>query len=892
MSKCSKRRRGARVGVWLAVATGGFLGGCGKSAPSQNPDGGPNTPPVVGQDCSGDNCPGRAQPPDWHNPAPTFAAHFLVVDTSGAPVAGATVRTDKIMWMTDATGFARIGPIPAGRPQPLTVEKTGFTPRLGQTTVFESGQQLTHVVLMPIGVQEKITIGERVLLGHQGALVDLPPKALIAPDGTHPPSGKAQMTQLSPDKVPAGSLPASRSAWTEEGTRTVMDELLSATYVHFSDDAGHDLSLAPGQTAWLEAPMPKGAALTVGESIPMWTLDEKDNSWRRENTCIVEERQTVAETELVCRGAVSHFSLWAIAREYDIYKPNSLGCLNANLKEEADACYSTVVERELVLSCDAQGNNCKPFNSLNEGFYLGKEATQVSYCGVVTPGTYRVELTYRVDSSNCGMNPDAPLSGRRVMVSPPLPLTSFADMLGQKLMLNFTLNGTRDCPTLCAQIDFQIDKTALASPSWVDQDGDGAWVTATKDAVLPRGAVRDCDDTDRLVNPWAPEPFCATKDMNCDGVAPKAISSLKDVPSYRWNYECHSCLALDAFKKLATEEMDGNEYDENCDGRVGDRDLDGVSAPMDCNDWNKAVGPNKDEIPGNYVDENCDGMVLDADNDGFPAKIHGIDAAEIGAKFPQFTPDKFVDCDDYDPNTNPSRPVSAEAGQMWRFYYKVGAEVHRDVSYCSLFNQDGTPVNNFFSIIKDRNCDGKLTDIDGDGFTHPSDLTMGKDKAVDCDELDPRVGPGTWDPNQERTLVCPTDQSKLINDSVCKVQLQPYQVGVSCPVLSLSGTTIKTYCEEIKNADGSSTGEGVCGFPGWSDANPLSIHPGEFFGPCDGDQGQQGVKLPCGDGLTCGGPADGASPWTAQFEKYISDTYLEGAAIRFKGMCFPLCKIQ
>jgi hypothetical protein len=879
------------MGLWV-VAASGLLWGCGKSGGSNNNNGdaGQN-PPKPGEDCSNETCPNQAPPTDWKGSAPTFAAHLQVVDPGGAPVAGATVRTDKLMWMTDAKGFARIGPIPATRPQPLTVEKAGFTPRHAQTTAFESGQQMTHVVLMPVGVRETIALHDRIRVGHEGASVDLPPKALIATDGTRPSSGKAEMTQLSPDKVSADAMPSSRTAWNEDGAPTVMEQLLSATYLHFTDDTGQDLRLAPGQTAVLEMPVPSGAAVAMGEEIPMWTLDEKDNTWRREKTCTIEARQIGGQTETVCRGVVSHFSIWAIAKEYDIYRPNALGCLNAKIKEEEGACYTTEVEREVLLSCDAQGANCKPVGSPYQGFYVANEATQVSYCSVVTPGTYRIELTYRVDSSKCPV-PGMPLNGRRVLVSAPMGLQSFADMLGQSLMLNFSLNGTRDCPTLCAQVEFQIDKTALEAPAWTDADGDGAWVTAAKDATPPLGASIDCDDTDRLVRPGAPEPFCATKDMNCDGAAPKAIKSLTEVtPYWKWNNECSSCLALDSFKTLKTEEKDGNEYDEDCDGRVGDRDLDGLSAPRDCNDRDDRISPNLAEVPGNFADENCDGMTLDADNDGFPARAHAFAVTEISAQFPQFTADKFVDCDDYDRRTNPAIPVSQEVGQMSRFYYWQGENRHRHFSYCSLFQQDGTPSDYFFQVIKDRNCDGKLTDIDGDGFTHPNDHTLGRDKALDCDELDPRVGAGQWDPDRERTLICPNDPSKLVNDSICTVKVQPYEPGVTCPVLSLNGTTLKTVCEEIKNADGSSTGEGVCGFVGWSDANPLSIHPGEFFGPCDGDPGPE-TKLPCAEGLACGGPAEGPSPWTPEFEKYIRDTYLEGAELRFKGMCFPACIIR
>ena len=266
MIKLGYRRGQAGVGVWLAVAAGGLLLGCKSGGKTKDKD---PTVQKPGEDCAGETCPNLSTPPDWRSAEPSFAAHFQVVDPSGAPVAGARVRTDKIMWMTDAKGFVRIGPIPANRPQPVTVEKAGWTPRVAQTNVFQSGQQLAHIVLMPLGVQEKIAPADRVVVAHQGAVVDLPPKALIGPDGTRSSSGKVEMTQLSPDKVPAGSLPSSNAAWNKAGARTVMDDLLSVTYVHFTNDAGQELRLAPGQTAVLEVPVPKGADVKMGDAVAM-----------------------------------------------------------------------------------------------------------------------------------------------------------------------------------------------------------------------------------------------------------------------------------------------------------------------------------------------------------------------------------------------------------------------------------------------------------------------------------------------------------------------------------------------------------------------------------------------------------------------------------------------
>lgn len=57
-------------------------------------------------------------------------------------------------------------------------------------------------------------------------------------------------------------------------------------------------------------------------------------------------------------------------------------------------------------------------------------------------------------------------------------------------------------------------------------------------------------------------------------------------------------------------EIPGNDFDENCDGRVApapDADGDGVGSPADCNDANPRIRPGAAEIPGNRIDENCDG---------------------------------------------------------------------------------------------------------------------------------------------------------------------------------------------------------------------------------------------------------------------------------------------
>jgi hypothetical protein len=62
-------------------------------------------------------------------------------------------------------------------------------------------------------------------------------------------------------------------------------------------------------------------------------------------------------------------------------------------------------------------------------------------------------------------------------------------------------------------------------------------------------------------------------------------------------------------------------------------------------------------------------------------------------------------------------------------------------------------------LLPDLNCDGVASDLDGDGHTRPGDLTLGADKADDCNDLDPRVSTG------DSTVA---DQ---LNDAQCSVNL-------------------------------------------------------------------------------------------------------------------------
>ena len=110
-----------------------------------------------------------------------------------------------------------------------------------------------------------------------------------------------------------------------------------------------------------------------------------------------------------------------------------------------------------------------------------------------------------------------------------------------------------------------IDEGLMTQDYFVDADGDGfgSDEMILNDCIQPIGFVSnsdDCDDSDPMINPSAPE-------------------------------------------------IANNDVDENCDGEVEvtDEDGDGWNSDLDCDDLNADINPDATEVPGNGIDEDCDG---------------------------------------------------------------------------------------------------------------------------------------------------------------------------------------------------------------------------------------------------------------------------------------------
>jgi Putative metal-binding motif/RTX calcium-binding nonapeptide repeat (4 copies) len=94
----------------------------------------------------------------------------------------------------------------------------------------------------------------------------------------------------------------------------------------------------------------------------------------------------------------------------------------------------------------------------------------------------------------------------------------------------------------------------------------------------------------------------------CEAPRPtNALESDRDHDGFSRQLDCNDDTAA---VNPGAADLPDDGVDQNCDGRdahVSDRDGDGVPEPFDCDDRKPAIHPGAVEVPGNDVDENCNG---------------------------------------------------------------------------------------------------------------------------------------------------------------------------------------------------------------------------------------------------------------------------------------------
>jgi PKD repeat protein len=147
----------------------------------------------------------------------------------------------------------------------------------------------------------------------QGARVELPAQALVTADG-QPVTGSVQVT-MTPVNVASDDIGGFPGAYAGIASTGENVPLVSYGTVEFEfTQNGKEVNLAPGKTATIELPMyatkhDNGNAIKVGDTIPLWSLNEKTGIWQQEGAGTV-VGSSMSPTGFALRATVGHFSWW------------------------------------------------------------------------------------------------------------------------------------------------------------------------------------------------------------------------------------------------------------------------------------------------------------------------------------------------------------------------------------------------------------------------------------------------------------------------------------------------------------------------------------------------------------------------------------------------------
>jgi len=234
---------------------------------------------------------------------------------------GATAAT------TDAMGRASLA-LAGNVPLTLKLTKPGFAEQIVTLTLpaGAGADAFFEAVLRPRDAP--LTLADAAaggkLAGRDGASITLPADALVNGAGTAV-IGPAQIaiTPVDVTRPAAGGFPGSFDGIQANGVTT---PIASFGVAEFALSAGTErLQLGAGKTATIEVPIygairPDGTTLAVGDSTPLWSLDETTGMWIQEGTGTV-VASVASPSGLAMRALVSHLSWWNSDIGFEPYGP-------------------------------------------------------------------------------------------------------------------------------------------------------------------------------------------------------------------------------------------------------------------------------------------------------------------------------------------------------------------------------------------------------------------------------------------------------------------------------------------------------------------------------------------------------------------------------------------
>ena len=250
-------------------------------------------------------------------------ATLSIVDVSGRPLEGVTatvITTEKQTAAgnaSDATGNMQIADLTETTDYQLQMSKPGFATQVVKLTTPSADTPLRVDVTMIEREPAQTFAADQPadLDGKHGTVLQIAANALVDANG-NPVSGDVDITMTPVDvSGPAGlrAFPGSFTGVAEGDTDAVDIMSFGTVEFQFTQD-GEELNLAPGQTATIELPLyvethADGSTIQIGDTIPLWYLNEDTGVWEQEGEGIVVENFD-SPTGMALRGVVSHFSWW------------------------------------------------------------------------------------------------------------------------------------------------------------------------------------------------------------------------------------------------------------------------------------------------------------------------------------------------------------------------------------------------------------------------------------------------------------------------------------------------------------------------------------------------------------------------------------------------------
>jgi hypothetical protein len=259
----------------------------------------------------------------------TVTTRGVVKTVDGVVIEGVTVTPVGATAgaMTDAMGKVNLT-LGIGVPLTLKFSKAGYADQFLNLNLPTSAGADAYFEVAMRARDAALTLADAAaggtLTGRDGAVITLPANALVTAAGTAV-TGAVQisLTPVDVTQSAAGGFPGSFDGLKQDGT---MSSIVSLGVNEFVLSAGGQaLQLAPGKSATIEVPIygPKkldGTVIAVGDTTPLWSLDEATGVWIQEGIGTV-VASAGSPSGLAMRATVTHLSWWNSDMGFDPFGP-------------------------------------------------------------------------------------------------------------------------------------------------------------------------------------------------------------------------------------------------------------------------------------------------------------------------------------------------------------------------------------------------------------------------------------------------------------------------------------------------------------------------------------------------------------------------------------------